>query len=257
MIQAFIIVLREGVEACLIVAITFAYLRKTLQTPLLQAVVWGIVASILASGLLGVVLWRQEGANEPLWEGVFGVVTFVLVITLIIHMWRVGPRLKQDMEKQLAKVTAPSNTNSAWGVFLFTLIMVTREGMETALLLLQIRDPQLISGIVLGVVGAAFVAWLWQQFSYQIKLKHFFQVTAVFLSLFALQILLHSVHEFSEMGILPFSDAIDKATDSLSLYGYYGKKFSLFTMIGCGLWLMGTWFMEKFSENKPSIAKAG
>jgi high-affinity iron transporter len=167
-------------------------------------------------------------------------------------MWKIGPTLKKDMESRLAKVTAPSSKNSMWGVFLFTLFMVSREGMETALLLLQIRDPQLIGGILSGILGAAVVAFLWQQFSYQIKLKHFFQVTAVFLSLFAVQILVHAIHEFSEMGILPFSDVIDKATDSLSMYGYYGKKFSLFTMVGCGLWLLGSWVIDQFGKEKTS-----
>lgn len=253
MFQAAIVVLREGVEAFLIVAIILAYLRKTAQFHIVPAVWWGILGSVFASGVLGYVLWRQEGANEPLWEGVFGVITFVLVITLIAHMWKVGPTLKTDMENQLTKVTAPSNKNSLWGVFLFTLFMVSREGMETALLLLQIRDPQLISGILLGILGAALVAYLWQQFSYFIKLKHFFQVTAIFLSLFALQILVHSIHEFSEMKLLPFSDVIDTATDSWSLYGYYGKKFSFYTMIGCGLWLFGSWVFEQLQKRKGLV----
>ncbi len=150
MFQAFVVVLREGVEAFLIVAIIFAYLRKTAQSHIVPAVWWGILGSILTSALLGFVLWKQEGASEPLWEGVFGVITFVLVISLIVHMWKVGPTLKKDMENQLSKVTASSNKNSFWGVFLFTLFMVTREGMETALLLLQIRDPQLLAGMLLG-----------------------------------------------------------------------------------------------------------
>lgn len=159
MAQAFMIVLREGVEAFLIVAITFAYLRKTLQKPLLRAVVWGIAASIGTSGLLGYLFWKSQGANQPLWEGIFGLVTVVLVTSLVIHMWKVGPRLKQEMENRLEKATAkPTYQASFWGVFLFTTFMVSREGMETALLLLQIHEPRIVTGIILGILTAGFVA---------------------------------------------------------------------------------------------------
>lgn len=252
------IVLREGVEAFLIVAITFAYLRKTLQTHLLQAVVWGIGASVAISGLLGYLFWRSQGANQPLWEGIFGLVTVVLVTSLVIHMWRVGPRLKQEMEGRLEKATAkPTYQASFWGVFLFTAFMISREGMETALLLLQVHEPRLVTGILLGIAAAGFVAYLWEQFGYLINMKHFFRVTAVFLLLFTAQIAVQSFHEFTEAGILPHSEALHVATEPFSTEGIWGRWFSNMSFFGCALWLVGIWFVEKIRGNKPQIAKAG
>jgi len=257
MAQAFMIVSREGVEAFLIVAITFAYLRKTLQTHLLRAVIWGIAASIGTSGFLGYLFWKGQGANQPLWEGIFGLVTVVLVTSLVIHMWRVGPRLKQKMENRLEKARAkPTYQASFWGVFLFTTFMISREGMETALLLLQVHEPRMVTGVLLGLLAAAFVAYLWQQFGYLINMKHFFRVTAVFLLLFTVQIAFQSFHEFTEAGILPNSEALHQATEPFSTEGIWGRWFSNLSFFGCALWLVGTWLMENFSGNKPSIANA-
>ena len=258
MAQAFMIVLREGVEAFLIVAITFAYLRKTLQTHLLRAVVWGIAASIGTSGLLGCLFWKGQGANQPLWEGIFGWVTVISVSTLVIHMWRVGPRLKQEMENRLEKATAkPSIQASFLAVFLFTTFMISREGMETALLLLQIHEPSIVTGILLGILAAAFIAYLWEQFGYLINMKHFFRVTAVFLLLFTVQIAMQSFHEFTEAGILPHSEALHAATEPFSTEGIWGKWFSNLSFFGCALWLIGAWLVEQFSRNKTSVVKKG
>ena len=98
MYQAFMVVLREGVEAFLIVAIVFAYLRKTSQPQLLGAVGWGIAGAFALSGLLGYFLWITQGAHQPLWEGILAVLTVALVISLVVHMWKVGPALKSSME---------------------------------------------------------------------------------------------------------------------------------------------------------------
>ena len=71
------------------------------------------------------------------------------------------------------------------GVFLFTLLMVSREGMETALLLMQLRETMYLAvGAVTGIVGAAGVAWLWSLYGHKVNLALFFQVTAIFLFVF-------------------------------------------------------------------------
>ena len=185
MLQAFIIVLREGFEAFLIVAITFAYLKKIGQTKLLPAVRNGIIASIFLSIALGYVL--LQGANEPLWEAWFGVIAAVLVTWLVIHMWRTAPRMKSDMEKRLLEVSSSqSDTKAYWGVFLFTSVMIAREGMETVLLLMQVHDHNVVVGVTLGILGAVIMSLLWIKLGYLINLKAFFQVTAVFLLMFVL-----------------------------------------------------------------------
>lgn len=253
MLQAFIVVLREGVEAFLIVAITLAYLRKTAQHHLVKAAYWGILISIFLSASLGYLLWQTGGANQPLWEGIFGLATVVLVVSLVIHMWRMGPKLKQQMENRLAKVSAQSSTVvSFWGVLCFTLIMITREGMETALLLFQIKDAPLIAGALLGILGAGFVAYLWQQFGYLINLKHFFQVTAVFLLLFTVQIAVQAFHEFTEAGIFPNSELLHTASEPYSMEGVYGRWFQMLTFVACAIWLISVWAIERVQNTRTS-----
>ena len=70
MLQAFVITLREGLEAFLIVAISLAYLKKTGRRELLPAVHWGIVASVILSIGAGLLLARAR--NQSLWEGILG-----------------------------------------------------------------------------------------------------------------------------------------------------------------------------------------
>ena len=256
--QAFIIVLREGVEAFLIVAITLAYLRKTGQHNLTRPVIWGIFGSIFTSGLLGYLLWLTQGANQPLLEGIFALVTVILVAALVVHMWRVGPKLKQEMESHLDKVISDKATRSSWfAVFFFTLAMISREGMETALLLFQIHEPQIVTGVFLGVLAAGAVAWLWQQFGYLINMKHFFQVTAVYLLFFTIQIMVQSFHEFTEAGIFPNSEYWHVVSEPYSTEGVYGKLYSMITTIGCGMWLVGNWVVERFLKNSQIRFNAG
>jgi len=244
-LQAFIVVLREGFEAFLIVAIMAAYLQKTGQTVFLPAVRWGIAASIILSGILGLVLLR--GANQPLWEGIFGAVAALLVGGLVIHMWRVAPRFKKDVENHLVEATQKRTPKAAlFGVFLFSTLMISREGMETALLLIQIHDPKLLTGIFLGIGAAVAMAFAWIRWSRYINLKVFFQVTSVFLLLFVIQILVYSFHEFTEAGLLPNSEALHLATEPFSPTGLYGKWFSLLTVFVSLGWLFVSWVLNRF-----------
>ena len=236
MIQAFIVVLREGFESFLIVAIILAYLRKTNHLSLMPAVYWGVAASVLASAGMGFLLY--QGMNGPFWEGVFGLVSAVMVTALVIHMWRTAPHMKKDMESTLQKATDKKAGAGAWSaVFLFTVLMIAREGMETALLILQIHEPKILSGIFLGLLAAASMAFVWARFGYLINLKLFFQVTAIFLLLFVLQILIYSFHEFTEAGVLPNSEFLHASTEPFSPEGLYGKWFSLGMVLICAVWL--------------------
>ncbi|MGH9579571.1 MAG: FTR1 family iron permease, partial [Terriglobales bacterium] len=224
MLQSLFIVMREGFEGFLIVAITLAYLRKTGRRPLVPAVYWGIGAAILMSCGLAYVL--NQGVNQALWEAVLGAITVVLVATLVIQMWRAAPRLKREMEEQLEEAATRSTHWTAFlGVFLFTVLMISREGMETALMLYQVRGGFLTGGI-LGLLAAGMLAWLWGRLGHRINLKRFFQVTSIYLLLFLGQVAVYTFHEFAEAGLLPNSDHLHEVTEIFSPYGLYGKWFS-------------------------------
>ncbi len=268
MLQSFIIILREGFESFLLVAVILSYLRKSRQRHLAPAVYWAIGVALATSGGLGYLLFKMQTgsqdaiehylgprlgpsltwflANESLREAVLGVVAIVLVLSLVAYMWRTGPRLKEKMEEKLGEV---SGHRSGWtafaGVFLFTVLTISREGMETALLLLQVRSPRLIWGALLGLAAAASLAWAWAQFGHLINVKRFFQVTGIFLLLFMAQVAIYTFHEFAEAGLLPNSEALHTATEKFSPDGLYGKWFSLVMVGVCAAWLVGAWLVDR------------
>jgi high-affinity iron transporter len=251
MLPALIIVFREGFEAFLTVAIILTYLRKTGRDWLRPAVHWGIVASVFASFGLG---WLLMRVNQPLWEGILGIVAAVLVASFVVHVWRVAPHMKRDMEAKLETAsTKSSRVLSIAGVFLFTVLMVTREGMETALMLIQVRNSRFILGSLLGIGAAAAMSWAWAHYGHRINVKRFFQVTGLFLLLFTFQILLYSIHEFSEAELLPNSEAIHTATEPYSPVGIYGKWFSV-AMVGvCAAWLAGATLRDRMVKRSLAL----
>src|SRR5262249_58603037 len=149
-----------------------------------------------------------------------------------VHMWRVGRRMKGDIEGHLRASSARPGAAAFTGVFLFTLLMISREGMETALLLMQLRQTlHLVAGAAIGVVGAIGVAWLWSRYGHRVNLALFFQVTAIFLFVFVVQLVIAGTHEMSEQGYLPFSEQIHAATESWGPDSAFGHALSSFPLI--------------------------
>jgi high-affinity iron transporter len=263
MLQSFIIILREGFESFLLVAVILSYLRKSQQRQLATAVYWAIMVALVLSGGLGYLLFQMQTGNdlveryfgpnvagflgnESLREGVLGVIAIVMVASLILYMWRAGPKLKEKMEDRLGEVSANRSGWAAYvGVFLFTALTVSREGMETALMLLQVRSPRLVWGALLGLGAAVGLAWTWAQFGHLINVKRFFQVTGIFLLLFMVQVAIYSFHEFSEAGIFPNSEALHAATEKFSPEGLYGQWFSLLMISVCAFWLLIGWLKDR------------
>ena len=225
MLQAFVITLREGLEAFLIVAISLAYLKKTGRSRLIPAVHWGIAASIVASIAAGVLLARAS--NQALWEAVLAIAAAILVTSLTVHMWRVGRRMKRDIEGKLERSSEKEGAAAFASVFVFTLLMISREGMETALLmnalLFQVRSMQIVGGAVAGTLLAAGIALLWSRYGHRVNLARFFQVTAVFLFVFVFQLLIYGFHELTEANLFPGSEAWHAATEPYGPDGIYGQ----------------------------------
>ncbi len=268
MLQSFIIVLREGFESFLLVAVIFSYLRKSGQRQLAPAVYWAIIAALAVSGGLGYLLFQMQTGhsewieqhlgqtlagflgNEALREAILGVVAIVMVASLVIYMWRTGPKLKERMEERLGEVSIRSGRTAYLGVFLFTILTISREGMETSLMLLQVRSPRLIWGALLGLGAAMGMAWAWGQFGHLINVKRFFQVTGIFLLLFMTQVAIFTFHEFAEAGLLPNSEALHTATEKFSPDGLYGQWFSLVMVGACAAWLLGAWTIDRIRASR-------
>ncbi len=235
----FVITLREGLEAFLIVAISLAYLKKTGRQALVPAVHWGIVTAVALSVTAGVLL--HQGTRQSLWEGILAIVAAVLVGTLIVHMWRAGRKLKRQIEGRLEESALKTGAAAAFGVFAFTVLMITREGMETALLinmvLVQVRQAEIIIGTVGGTLAAATVAWLWAKYGDRINLARFFQVTAVFLAVFVVQLAIYGIHELSEANIFAGAERLHWATEEYGPEGFYGHLLSYALLVLPMAWL--------------------
>jgi high-affinity iron transporter len=236
MLQAFVITLREGLEAFLIVAISLAYLRKSGRHELTRAVHVGIAAALALSIAGGYLLYNAS--NQEWLEGPLALVAALSVTWMTVHMWRAGRRMKGEIEGQLASSSSRAGAGAFAGVFLFTVLMVSREGMETALLLMQLKETlHLALGAALGVAGAALLASLWSTYGHRVNLGLFFQVTALFLFVFVVQLLVASVHEMSEQNMLPFSAPIHEATESWGPESRFGHALTYMLVLVPAGWL--------------------
>jgi len=257
MLQAFVITLREGLEAFLIVAISLAYLRKSGRRELVPAVHWGIALSVLIS--IGAAFLFRRAANHSLWEGVLAVIAAVSVASLTVHMWRTARRIKSEIEGHLSMSARRTGTAAFAGVFLFTLLMITREGMETALLmgtlLFQQMPMSIVIGAAIGTCSAATVAWVWSRYGHRVNLGLFFQVTAVFLLVFVVQLLIYGFHELTEANVFPYSEPLHWATEPYGPDGQYGQYLTyLLVMLPLG-WLAISAILPRRIVNRTPAAQ--
>ncbi len=205
MLQAFIITLREGVEAALIVGITLAYLAKIGRNDLRKAVYAALGAAFLGSIAVAVVISRTH-LNEDIFEGWIMLAAAFFVITMVIFMMKTGRKLKGEIEGKVGLLAG----NDAWlGLFVFIFLMVLREGAETVLILsaVSLNSTELMSflGTLLGVIAAIAFGVMFVKGSVRINLQKFFRVTTAILFLVAAQLLIAGLHELSESGVLPSS----------------------------------------------------
>jgi high-affinity iron transporter len=238
MYTALMIMLREGIEAFLIVAITLAYLKKTGRAALAPAVFSGVGVALVASWLASLAFAQAQ--NKPLWEGILALVTAVLVATFTVHVLRTAKFLKRRIEGRLEHAAA---ARAWWGVFAFTVLMITREGMEAALLLvstaMQNTMQDFFVGAVIGLACAAAVAALWGRFGHRVPLARFLQVTAIFLLLFVVQLAVYAFHELTEAGVLPLDNEYwHLATEPYGPEGMYGHLLSYALVAVPLVWLL-------------------
>lgn len=207
--EAFIITLREGLEAALVVGLILAYLTRTGRTALNRYVYLGLGLAVLAS-LAGAAVFSLAGfdpENEVL-EGTLVAVAAGLVATLVVWMWRASRSVKHYVETRLESLTGEAGQRQGWGLLGFTFFMVLREGVEIVLFLAALSLTatgnllQLIGGLT-GLALAALFGFLLTKGSVRIDLRRFFSLTGLVLAILVIRLLAGSVHEFTEVGLLP------------------------------------------------------
>jgi high-affinity iron transporter len=205
MLQAFIITLREGVEAALIVGITLAYLNKIGRHELRKTVYAALAAAFLGSIGVAIIISRTR-LNEDVFEGWVMLVAAFFVVSMVVFMMKTGRKLKGEIE---GKVGLLAGKNARFGLFAFIFLMILREGAETVLMLaaVSLNSTELLSfmGTLLGVLAAIAFGVVFVKGSVRINLQKFFRVTTAIMFLVAAQLLISGLHELSESGVLPSS----------------------------------------------------
>jgi high-affinity iron transporter len=233
-----IIALREGIEAFLIVAIAAAYLRKTGRAALLPAVWAGTAVALAVSLFVGG--WLLEYAVQPIYEGLLAAVAAVLVISMAVYMSSAGKRMGKEIGERLETAAVKPGAGAWLGVFLFVVLMVSREGVETAFMTVAVAknegNESLVAGALIGVALAAALAWAWLRWGRRVNLTLFFQATSIFLILFSLQLLLYAFHEFTEAEALPLDNTYWHMATEEWAEGRYAKIYSALMVLAPLAW---------------------
>jgi high-affinity iron transporter len=248
MLQAFIITLREGVEASLIVGIIFAYLTKIGRNELKRTVFSALAAAIAASIGVAIVI-SHLNFNPDIFEGWVMLAAAAFVLTMIWFMHRTARGMKSEIEGKVAKLVGTSKT----GLFFFVFLLVLREGVETVLILsaVSLNSTELLSftGTLLGIAVAVVFGVLFIRGSVRINLQRFFRITTVILYFVTFQLIVSGLHELSENGVLPSSTAEMRYIGPI----VRNDLFFFITMLA----LAGLMMLLEFKRRTPTTPTSG
>lgn len=202
MIEQFLLTLRETLEASLIVAIVYAYLRRSQQADLLSSMWYGVLAAVVASLTSGVLVWfafgNLSGPAETLFEGITALAAVLVLSSMIYWMAIRGKTLKAELERQV-KAIATTGEKLAMTSFIF--VIVLREGLETVLFLAPFLLTDALGTVVGGLVGllsSLVLAYLVFSVGVRIEVRRFFYLTSILLVLMAAGLAGSGVHELVE-----------------------------------------------------------
>jgi high-affinity iron transporter len=191
-------------------------------------------------------------------------VAALFVGALLWQTVRAGRRIKGDIEARVSRVVGagapqdgsggPESLRALLGVALVTTLLVTREGLEAVFFLgvkaFAVRAPNLALGAGLGLVLAGVVSWTWTKFANRLNLPVVLKVTALFLALFLLQLVIYGVHELAESGVIQGSQAFHDATEILGPDGRIGHLIS-YSLLGAPL-LYLFWARRLRAQRRPT-----
>jgi high-affinity iron transporter len=208
-----LVVLREGFEASLVVAVVLAFLDRSNRRDGFVAVWIGIALALLVSAAVGVTLFavgaELEGTSEYLFEGITTIVAASLLVWMIFWMRRQSRSIRTDIEGKTRTALAEG---SAIGLGAVAFVGVVREGVETSLLLFSTTEKSsplfsLISALV-GLALAVALGYAFYRGSHRLDLRRFFTVTSAILLLFAGWLLAKGLEELAEAGVIPENELI-------------------------------------------------
>jgi high-affinity iron transporter len=214
---SFVIALREGIEAALIVSIILAYLKQLDATDRSRLVWWGTAVAVALSALVGTALFAAdtgfEGRAEALFEGLVTLAAVSVLTWMIFWMRRQGARIRSELHEKVD--TALVTGGLALGGLAF--FAVLREGVETALFLFAaargtavegatVAPASQLIGAALGLGLAVVLGVLLYRGGIRMNLRTFFRVTGWVLIVVAAGLFAFSLHELQEAGAIPLLD---------------------------------------------------
>jgi high-affinity iron transporter len=211
MLSTFIIALREGLEAALIVGILVAYLvksgRKAFLVPLWAGVALAVLASLAAGAFLSFTSTELSARGEEFFAGTTSFLAVGLVTWMVFWMKRTARHLKGQLEGQMSAAILGGPLALAAAAF----FAVVREGLETSLFIYAnfktvSSTPTATIGLLLGLGVAIALGYLIYRSSIKINLAKFFTYTGTALVVVAAGVLSYGIHEYQELGWLPGAD---------------------------------------------------
>lgn len=208
-LPTFLITLREGVEAALVIGIVLAALKQAQQTRFVPWVYGGILVGLVASALLGISfsqgLQALEALNplyvpvsQPLLEALLGLVAVAMLTWMLLWMTRQARQLKGEVTGSVQTVL--QSEAAGWGVFSLITITVLREGFESVIFILaQFQQGWVpVLGAIAGVIGAVIIGILLFGLGVKINLRLFFQLMGTFLLLIVAGLIVGVLHHFDD-----------------------------------------------------------
>lgn len=208
MVSSFLIALREGLEAFLIVGILISYLFKINQKRYIKHVIFGaalaIVLSIGLAYLFELIFGGFEGKIEKIFEGIVMLLAVIVLTYMIFWMNKQAKNIKSDIEVSVEKAI---DKGKVFSLFFLGFIIVFREGIETVLFFraisFQTGARELVIGGVIGIISSIVIALIFYISTLKINLSLFFKITGILILLIAAGLLSASIHEFQEAKLLP------------------------------------------------------
>jgi high-affinity iron transporter len=226
----FVVVLREGFEAALLLGIVYAYLAQIGHAESRRYVTYGGALAVVASILMGVGVSMLSGPLADVGPDVIAlVVIFGAVALLTWHGWWMGRHSREMRGELQRRVDAAHASQQLWMVGLIAFTGVFREGAETVLflwgLMTQLTDltgmAALIGGAG-GLVGAAALGWLVFQGGRRLSVRRFFAVTSLFIMLLAAGLFSAGIGRLQGIGLLPGGDPLWDTSWLLDDHGSVG-----------------------------------
>lgn len=208
MFANFLIGLREGLEATLVVTILIAYLVKVDRRDRLGSIVLGVGAAVALSVLFGALLTFTSSTLSFEQQELFGGATSIVAVAFVTGMVFWMKRTARSLRSELDDKVGAALTVGAVAVGLTAFLAVGREGLETALFFFSAAQAagstvQPLIGFLLGIGFAVMLGWLLYRRAIKLNLARFFTWTGVGLIFVAAGVLAYGVHDLQEAGALP------------------------------------------------------